>query len=318
MSALRSVPLTRRLHRVPVVPLLHGRSAERAWSWDRHDQWDREWWPQGITWAGDRLLVSWYAKSGGSRVSVVDLEARRYAHVTLLDPTGRPLRVHAGGLAWVDGWLYVAATAQGFWSLHDSDLAVGGAGSTGERRRDPATWQARTAHRPAAPDDGPPLRWSFLDAHPGGGVADPPVVEVRVAERTTGPTTHLYAGEYGRGTRSTRLWRLPVTEGRPAGGLEMLGTGPRGMQGVTVTDDGLVVSTSHGPWTRGSLHGPRHRGTRDTGGAGASPTRRGALPIGVEDLTSDLRGRVWTPAEHPGRRAIVALSRPPGRPRRHR
>ena len=80
MSSLLEVPLTRRMHRLPVVRLVHGRAAQRAWSWDLRDQLTGEWWPQGITWAGERLLVSWYSRRGaGSRVSVVDLVARRYS-----------------------------------------------------------------------------------------------------------------------------------------------------------------------------------------------------------------------------------------------
>ncbi len=50
MSSLLEVPLTRRMHRLPVVRLVHGRAAQRAWSWDLRDQLTREWWPQGITW----------------------------------------------------------------------------------------------------------------------------------------------------------------------------------------------------------------------------------------------------------------------------
>ena len=314
MNALLSVPLTRRLHRVPVVRLLHGRLAERAWSWDWEDQWTREWWPQGITWAGERLLVSWYAKSGGSRVSVVDLETRRYAHVTLLTPTGDPLKIHAGGLAWADGWLYVAATAKGFWTLHESDLAPGPAVEEValQPSRNPATWKARAVHRPDAPDGGHALRWSFLDAHRTTELVDPSVVEMR-AQRAMRPT-HLYAGEYGRGTKSTRLWRLPVSEGQPVGPVELLATGPKGMQGVTATDAGLIVSTSHGPWTRGSLHALKGvDGTRDGRAARSasdehpSRPRNNRAPIGVEDLTQDVQGHLWTAAEHPGRRAIVQL-----------
>ena len=270
MSSLLAVPLTRRVHRVPVVPLLHGKLAERAWSWDWHDQWTREWWPQGITWAGERLLVSWYAKSGGSRVSVVDLDSRHYAHVTLLTPAGEPLKIHAGGLAWIDGWLYVAATGKGFWTLHYSDVSDGRAArsASDERRRDPAT------------------------------------------------TTHLYAGEYGRGKKSTRLWRLPVDDGQPAGPVELLATGPKGMQGVTATADGLIASTSHGPWTRGSLHrlsdgdAKDGRAARSASDERPSRPRNHVAPVGVEDLTSDSSGHLWTPAEHPGRRAIVQLRQP--------
>jgi hypothetical protein len=218
---LLSVPLAQHLHRLPVVSLLHGRLATEAWSWNRRDTGSREWWPQGITWATDSLLlVSWYAKSVGSRISVVSLSSRRYEHVTLLDPSGAPLLVHAGGIAFVDDWLYVGATALGFWSLPLSSL-------------DPSslTWRAADLHAPAAPSGGK-LRWSFLD-HDG---------------------TSLIGGEYGRGKKSTRLYSLPVSAGSPAGPVTLLGDGPKGMQGACSTDAGLVASVSHGPWVRGSLH----------------------------------------------------------------
>ena len=353
MSSLLDVPLTRRMHRLPVVRLVHGRAAQRAWSWDLRDQLTREWWPQGITWAGERLLVSWYSRRGaGSRVSVVDLVARRYAHVPLLTPDGQPLRVHAGGLAWDDGWLYVAATARGFWALHVDDLVLTAGravrSASDERRRDPATWPARRLHRPTLAGSEQPFRWSFLDLAPREWsnsvetTASPAVEEVaqqrtpEVEEVAQQPSrnpgaTHLLAGEYGRGGKSTRLACLTIEEGQPVGDLEPLGEGPAGMQGVTTYADGLVVSTSAGPWTRGDLHLATGRSTQgvdellvESGnqplaeqgdGATSAPaagpgTRRsrGAAPIGVEDLTRDSLGRLWTVSEHPGRRAIVKLS----------
>ena len=304
MSSLLEVPLTRRMHRLPVVRLVHGRAAQRAWSWDLRDQLTREWWPQGITWAGERLLVSWYSRRGaGSRVSVVDLVDRRYAHVPLLTPAGEPLRVHAGGLAWDDGWLYVAATARGFWALHVDDLA-------------PAVEGVARYSGPAVEELAPPR---------------PPAVEEVAQQPSRNPgATRLLAGEYGRGGKSTRLACLTIEEGQPVGDLEPLGEGPSGMQGVTTYADGLVVSTSAGPWTRGDLHLAAGRSTRgideplvESEGQplpqqehGVTPApatgpesrrSRGAAPIGVEDLTRDALGRLWTASEHPGRRAIVRL-----------
>ena len=353
MSSLLEVPLTRRMHRLPVVRLVHGRAAQRAWSWDLRDQFSREWWPQGITWAGERLLVSWYSRRGaGSRVSVVDLVDRRYAHVPLLTPAGEPLRVHAGGLAWDDGWLYVAATARGFWALHvdDLDLTAGRAArSASDSRpaveevaqqpsRNPGpTWRARTLHRPKLPGSDQPFRWSFLDLAPPGWsssvetTAAPAVEEVAQQPSRNPGATHLLAGEYGRGGKSTRLACLTIEDGQPVGDLEPLGDGPAGMQGVTTYADDLVVSTSAGPWTRGDLHlaaGRSTRGvdeplvesgdpTRAEQGHGATPApasgpesrrSRGAAPIGVEDLTRDALGRLWTVSEHPLRRAILQLN----------
>ena len=302
MSSLLEVPLARRMHRLPVVRLVHGRAAQRAWSWDLRDQLTREWWPQGITWAGARLLVSWYSRHGaGSRVSVVDLVARRYAHVPLLTPEGEPLRVHAGGLAWDDGWLYVAATARGFWTLHVEDLALSAGRATSaneERRRDPATWPARTLHRPTLPGSDEPFRWSFLDLAPSrwsSSVKPQPLTPVELrAERASRP---LLAGEYGRSGKSTRLALLRMRDGLPVGDLQLLGSGPAGMQGVTTYADGLVVSTSAGPWKRSRL---RHLGPSAT-------IHVGQAPVGVEDLTRDTFGRVWSVSEHPGRRAVLLL-----------
>ena len=339
MSSLLDVPLTRRMHRLPVVRLVHGRAAQRAWSWDLRDQLTREWWPQGITWAGERLLVSWYSRRGaGSRVSVVDLVARRYAHVPLLTPDSEPLRVHAGGLAWDDGWLYVAATARGFWALHVDDLDLAVEEVAQQPSRDPGpTWRARTLHRPALPGSDQPFRWSFLDLAPPGWsssvetTAAPAVEEVAQQPSRNPGATRLLAGEYGRGGKSTRLAYLTIEDGQPVGDLEPLDEGPSGMQGVTTYADGLVVSTSAGPWTRGDLHLAAGRSTRGVDerlvesenptlaeqghGATSAPVSRPesrrsrrAAPIGVEDLTRDSLGRLWTASEHPLRRAILQLN----------
>ena len=316
MSWLLEVPLTRRMHRLPVVRLVHGGAAQRAWSWDLRDQFSREWWPQGITWAGERLLVSWYSRrGGGSRVSVVDLVARRYAHVPLLTPEGEPLRAHAGGLAWDDGWLYVAATARGFWTLHVDDLALtAGRAARSASDSGPAveevaqqpsrnlgpTWRARTLHRPALPGSDQPFRWSFLDLAPPGW----PGSEER--PRRVGVARMLLAGEYGRNGRSPRLGILRVEYGQPQGDLDLLGEGPNGMQGLTASGNSLVVSTSAGPWRRGSLHRLTLELTTPALGP-AEATRRGAAPVGVEDLTQSLDGLTWAAAEHPGRRAVIQL-----------
>ena len=117
------------------------------------------------------------------------------------------------------------------------------------------------------------------------------------------------------------------------GHLHVLGEGPAGMQGVTTYGDDLLVSTSAGPWRRGSLHltggSSTERSETDTdqgapgtlpelagraGRAGrrladelASGPLRKAAPIGVEDLTRDDLGGLLTVSEHPGRRAIVRL-----------
>ena len=75
----------------------------RAWTWDRTDRRDPEWWPQGVSVepGGRHVAVSWYAKQGGVRISFLSPAERRYRHVTLVVPTdirsraaARPRRRH--------------------------------------------------------------------------------------------------------------------------------------------------------------------------------------------------------------------------------
>ncbi|MEJ7790265.1 MAG: hypothetical protein WKF29_10325 [Thermoleophilaceae bacterium] len=100
-----------------------------GYGWDREDDRTPHWYPQGITGSADAdpsgLLterevhaVSWYSKRGhGARLSLVDVAARRYRHVLCVRPTGgegfEPVKVHAGGVAWVRNFIYVADTRRG-------------------------------------------------------------------------------------------------------------------------------------------------------------------------------------------------------------
>jgi hypothetical protein len=88
-----------------------------------------------------------------------------------------------------------------------------------------------------------------------------------------------------------------MENGTPQGDLELRGEGPAGMQGVTTYADGLLVSTSAGPWMRGSLQvaGGASTSVPGRGGPGTTSSRllRRGAPIGVEDLTRDRLGRLW-------------------------
>ncbi len=274
---LEGVPLTGQLRRSWALRAL----GLRAWTWEAADRRDREWWPQGITDAADgdpTLLVSWYAKSRGSRISVVDTRAGWYGHVRLVVPSIAddgsvslaPLKVHAGGLARTDRWLHVAATARGFWTAHlDDVVAVDGE----------LVLPVRHAHRASAPEGVEPLRYSFLSAGASG----------------------LVVGEYARGKRTRRLARIPVDAetGLPCGGPVVVGDGVAGMQGVVEREGRWSVMTSHGPWVPGSLW---------TGSPGDLARRPWAAPMGPEDLYADAAGDLWTVTEHPRRRWIVRLS----------
>ncbi|HEU5036746.1 MAG TPA: hypothetical protein VFT70_07070 [Nocardioides sp.] len=108
--------------------LAPGLAVHRAWTWERADRRDRRWWPQGVSVVGRRAAVSWYATDGGSRISLLDLDSRRYRHVSLVRPTTdgyEPLRIHAGGVAWHGTQLYVAATKAGLWVCDTDDLLRG-------------------------------------------------------------------------------------------------------------------------------------------------------------------------------------------------
>lgn len=264
--------LDRRLHR-SIAPCL---SRHRAWTWDRADRGDEQWWPQGVAVVpgGRHVAVSWYAKHGGSRLSFLDLHRRRYRHVDLVLPDpdaveGRePLRIHAGGLAWDPPYLFVAATRRGLWVAHTDDVL-----------RAPGGYLLPVRHR-LAPEQAPgeePFRFSFVSLDP-----------------TTSPPG-LVAGEYGSARQTHRLARFA-----PGGGTaDLADHGVRRAQGVAVADGRHLLSASHGPWVPGSLW---------AGPPGRSHERRFALPMGPEDLHHDpTTHRLWTVTEHPHRRWIVSL-----------
>lgn len=305
---------------------LLGRAVARAWRFDRYDEKDPRWWPQGMTCAPegavpagrDVVVTTWYSKeldaaNHGSRVTFVDLTSRRYRHVLLVEPVrkdGRlvlkPLHIHAGGLAWIGEQLHVAATGRGFYSFDVADVMRVGSShlspdafgisedhqvsSYGHRYVLPvrSAWRAEVD----APAGQPKLRYSFLSVD---STTEPPL---------------LLAGEYGRGTQSTRLARFRVD---PRTGAPELGEdgvarpvevdlrGARQMQGVARAGGRVHVSVSRGPWVPGTML---------VGRPGAFRTHRRALPMGPEDLdhrASD--DTLWTVTEHPWRRWIVQVRR---------
>lgn len=113
-----------------------------GFQWESGDESVPYWIPQGITTSGDGtpsgtvagrkvVLVSWYYDKDqepastfekGVRIAVVDPTAAtiKYRFVLLVEPkAGNPatfqaIKIHAGGLAWFDHWLYVVDTQKGF------------------------------------------------------------------------------------------------------------------------------------------------------------------------------------------------------------
>lgn len=318
--------LNRDAHRVR-MPRLRGRAVHEAYAWDAFDNADPRWWPQGITTSADAadaelagrriVLASWYSKkiaegTHGSRITVLDLDARRYRHVLLVAPTYRdgdlrlaPLKVHAGGIAWCGRYLHVAATGRGFATCHLDDIVripdeVGltdrtrlgasraGVASFGHRYVLPV----REWHRGETVGDGARLRYSFLSTAHGPG----------------GPS--LIAGEYGRGTQSTRVaryalepgtWDLRTDAAGVAHPVALHEVGLQRMQGVAVAGDDWYVTTSNGPVWPGTVHAGR---------PGTLRARHLATPIGPEDIVHwPGREELWSVSEHPWRRWVFGMRR---------
>lgn len=136
-----------------------------------------EWIPQGVStvadaqqdglWGGRQaILVSWYddahAPKKGVRVSFLDPNRKRYAHVLLVYPyfkkrkdesdpptyeiVGRPQGgIHAGGILWYGNYLYVVDTKRGirvFDMRHIYDLERSSNGDTKDRKH--IGWGERT------------------------------------------------------------------------------------------------------------------------------------------------------------------------------
>ncbi len=199
------------------------------------------------------VVVSWYAKHGqGSRLSFLDLAARRYRHVLLVAPHLRddgtagvkPLKVHAGGIVWHGPYLHIAATSRGFFTCRVDDLLrVPDAGlveTFGHRYVLPV----RFAYRAYADDGLERLRYSFLSLDQD---ADPP---------------QLVVGEYGGRKQTRRLARFAVDpatkflaeQERVSRPLALEEDGVVRAQGAAIAAGRFYVTSSHGPWTPGSVH----------------------------------------------------------------
>lgn len=111
----------------------------RGIRWNEDDETTSIWRPQGIAGFSRNgvryLLVSWYAKdaaeSKGSRITLIDISPSSatyltYRHILLVQhtlPTGTldytqygtyaPLNVHAGGIAYFNGKVYLSSTSLG-------------------------------------------------------------------------------------------------------------------------------------------------------------------------------------------------------------
>ncbi|NUR06762.1 MAG: hypothetical protein HOQ22_00245 [Nocardioidaceae bacterium] len=305
------------LNRDADVVRVPARAATWGFRWDEDDQRSEQWWPQGITTSADAgdpedfegrtvLVTSAYAKpvkgvAQGSRLTFVDLTDQdrvRYRHVLLVEPyidgagavAVRPVLLHAGGIVWHGDHVHVAGTARGFSSFRLDDVVA----------------VRRSHHRVFGYRYVLPVRFTY-DAHAGAG-RERLRYSFASVDRSTTPHA-LVAGEYGRGTATTRLVRYDID---PATSLlhadhdgrshpRLLDQGIRGMQGATVVRGTWYVTTSRGRFRTGSVW---------VGRPGHLTEHAHTLPVGPEDIAYwPSRDELWSLSEYPGARYVFAMPR---------
>lgn len=305
------------------------RAAVEGFAFDRADEADTRWYPQGVSWADSAatggvdgrsiLVTSWYARdrrwrgSQGARLTFVDYtdpQNPRYRHVLLVEavpdrrgrPGLRPVLVHAGGICWHGDLVYVAGTEEGIRVFRLSDLlAVPDERNRAHRvgRGRQGSWSAfgyryvlpqAFAYTAWSADDREELRYSFLSFD---GTGDP---------------AGLVVGEYGRGAMTTRLTRfgldrgshlLTTDESGHAWPVELHPDQLEQMQGAAVIHGRYAITCSRGRARPGDLW---------TGRPGSWAYHRAVLAVGPEDITYwPHRRQLWTVSEWPRRRWVYAL-----------
>ena len=279
-SGLDAVRLDRRLRPFGArlgVPLAARvvRGLRGGFQWDREDSDTKDWYPQGIDGRGHVLLVSWYSKrTGAARLSVVDTDAGRYGHVALVTTDGKPVKTHAGGLAWREDILYVADTTRGL-RLFDLDRF---AGDTLPQ----AGW-----YRPA----GAALRFSFASVDEAAG--------------------GLLVGEYTDKVPGARLVRWPFAPGgllAQEAASDAWVTAHANLQGAVVLAGQLLMAASRGPIREGKLTTSPFAEAPSTGAgrSAARTSRPSAARSSRSPSTPTCRGRWPRRADRvQGRRALA-------------
>jgi hypothetical protein len=258
--------------------------------WNDGDNAVDYWWPQGITGSADatpggvvdghrELLVSWYSKNGkGARVSFVNadsLSKAKYRHVLLAEPdaTGGfgPVESHAGGIAWVGDYLYVAETHGGL-----------------------RVFDMRHILEVPNPDDA--LGYAFILPQVGLYKTEPGLRFSFVAlDRTNGPA--LVTGEYKKGAAGGRIVRWPLgADNLPTGQAAKAFKSPAGsMQGALMLNGRIGSSSSAGEGRPGVF----------TTGLPGAATKTFTWAAGVEDVSyAATSGRIYSLTEYPGARVV--------------
>jgi hypothetical protein len=298
-----------------------------AFCWQSGDDFTTDWYPQGITTSADAnadgkyenkivVLTSWYYNGSGDnkgvRVSFVDFanaSAPPYRHVLLVEPykdaSGKPnfraVPVHAGGIFWYGHFLYIADTWGGLrvfdtrhiWKVSTGDKSKIGRQPDGAYHAYDYAYTLPQALTFSASTSGnyPALRYSAVSL-----------------DRTSSPQS-VIVPEYDADGTGTRVVRYPIDEQtfllKPsddgyAHGNEAYQVDIRSMQGATAIAEKFYVSSSRGASTQGAVYTL----TKTNG-----PTEHArALPPGPEDFSYwRSKDQLWTLAEHPGKRSVLAI-----------
>lgn len=265
--------------------------------WLSARSWTRRWYPQGIDlglWHGRRTLaVSWFRQQLdgdhlASRIAFVDLERSRHLDVLLAveeDGELQPAQIHAGGLAWFDDRLFVAATGRGIWEFDLGGIRrVRGsearrlAGARGRGLRATALVAVR---RRVHPID---IRCSYLG---------------RVFDDDGTPLRRVLIGEYTRDEKGRIAeFTVPASDDEDFHEETRFTPGIRQMQGAVRWGGRHFVSQSD-----------RMRpGVLWTGARDALVRDRVPLPVGCEDLALDLDAKMlWSLGEHPWKRVVRGI-----------
>lgn len=310
---------------------LSGMSA-KGFRWNTGDDNVTYWYPQGITGSSDAaangkvngkkwLLNAWYNKTDarptkGVRLALADisdLNNVKYRLLVLVDPyeesngkanykeaaydSGNAL--HAGGIIWYGDYLYVADTSRGFriydlsriFSPTDTSnkdkVGISGANShalgyayavprIARYRLTPNSCSTKFSFIGLDRDSTPPaiISGEYFADHQNGKIVAWPL----------DPTTHLLETRQGT-TRATAAAVIGQTRA----------------QGALRRNGFYYVSSSSQDGSNGRLY---------KGKPGATNTSANWI-YGAEDvyLQRDT-GRIWTNAEHPGRRDVVSIPLP--------
>lgn len=301
----------------------------RGFRWNDGDESVAYWIPQGLSGSRDAsatgtvsgreiLLVSWYydiASDAGStlekgvRIAFVDASASppTYRFALLVDPTAGAtpsfgaVNIHAGGIAWIGDYLYVADTSKGF-RVFDLTRML-----RVDTTKDVIGWDAATSKHYAAqyryviPQVGRYLHASSCS----------PLFSFVALDRSTTPPS-LVSGEYCSttacsGALAGRLfhWPLdPATSRLGAGTIwpsEASYMGEKQVQGG-VTHAGTTYLSSSAP----------------AGGAGALyviPQGGKTKTVGWVDAPEDMlfdttQDRLWSLSEAAGARYVFAVKAP--------